>query len=92
MPNANRTLARKVRVTAEEDFSETPDRRYINFTGFPFPIGPLLYRKTTCREVWSPGPARLLQPVCHAVLHTIFWGPTCEAAADLHTPLRLYSC
>jgi hypothetical protein len=51
LPDAKRTIRRQVSVKEDEEYSSTPERRYINFTGFPFPIGPILYRKTTCREV-----------------------------------------
>ena len=46
-----RTVTRKVNAIDPEEYANTPERRYINFTGFPFPIGPIAYRKTTCREV-----------------------------------------
>jgi hypothetical protein len=50
-PSANRTISRRVRVPQQEDYSPSRDRFYFNFTGFPFPIGPLLFRKTTRTEV-----------------------------------------
>lgn len=47
------TVARKVQVTPETDFADTPSRKYFFATGDPFPLGPLLYRKTVCKQVCS---------------------------------------
>jgi hypothetical protein len=60
--NAMRTITRRVKVKTTEDYANTPARRYINFTGFPFPIGPIAYRKTTCREVCSLPDALFIPP------------------------------
>jgi hypothetical protein len=50
-PRVSQTVARKVQVTPETDFANTPNRRYVLPTGDPFPLGPLFYRKTTSKQV-----------------------------------------
>ena len=67
----SRTVARRPKVDNQEDFANTPDRRYVFFTGFPFPIGPLLYRKTSCKEVRVPPILQLWQSASAMLLCTV---------------------
>ena len=105
--NANRTITRRVQVPQKEDFANTPARRYIFFTGFPFPIGPLVYRKTTCREVrMSCGGVildgecldaglRVLNSACVAAHHCALptdWCMRNAASTDVTTSIASVNC
>ena len=78
VPTAQQTVARRVQVSQQEDFANTPARRYVFFTGFPFPLGPLLYRKTVCREV-RPALCRGA-----AALHTVYAYHQCRGTGCGH--------
>lgn len=49
-PRVAQTVARKVQVQPQSDFANTPNRRYFLPVGDPFPLGPLLYRKTISKQ------------------------------------------
>lgn len=70
-PRVAQTVARKVQVKPEQDFANTPNRRYLFPTGDIFPLGPLLYRKTISKQVRScQGRCdSVVWPDCAVLLH-----------------------
>lgn len=51
MAGENRRRASSIRVMSVVEKKGTPGRFYFNVTGFPFPLGPFLQRRTIRKEV-----------------------------------------